>query len=271
MKLVSSWAALGLAVAVPRTAMAQTTQPGAPSQEGQGMEAGGLSPPSGSSTDQESASTEQKLDDADKKDSGRGLEWFYLNAEAGFEHLGLQTFKTGHLVDANIVGTTQTGGLVGVGLGLRLVFITIGPRFRVGLFSDYQVWTLDAEIGLRIPLGSVEPYLTLSGGYASLGAFSAQNIGGPAAGDVSITGYDIRAGGGLDIYVTPVFSIGASLTGEVLGLTRPGVSVSKLGSGNMGTVNPQGNATATANNIYALDGSSVGFGITGTAVLGLHF
>jgi hypothetical protein len=256
MKVVTSFAALGLFVAVPSVAAAQTPQYGSapPSPEqGQGMQAGGLAPPSGSSTDQESAQTEQKLDDADKKDSGRGLEWFYLNAEAGFEHLGLQTFKTGNLVDAKIVSTTQTGGLVGVGLGLRLVFITIGPRFRVGMFSDYQLWTLDGEIGLRIPLGSVEPYLTLSGGYASMGAFSAKNIGGPTSGDVSITGYNIRAGGGLDIYVTPVFSIGASLTGELLGLTRPGVT------------------TATTGNLYAANGSSVGFGLTGTAVFGLHF
>jgi len=229
------------------------------------MEAGGLAPPAGSNTDQESAQTEQKLDDADKKDSGRGLEWFYLNGEVGFESLGLQTFKTGNLVDSTIVSTTQTGLLLGAGLGLRLVFITIGPRFRVGLFKDYQVWTLDAEVGLRIPLGNLEPYLTLSGGYASLGAFSAQNVGGPAAGDVSITGYNIRGGGGLDLYVTPVFSIGASITGEVLGLTRPGVTVSKLGSNNM--VGPGGTST----NIYLLDGSSVGFGFTGTLVLGLHF
>jgi hypothetical protein len=255
MKLVTSLATVGLFVAVSSVAEAQSspygTAPPAPEQ-GQGLQAGGLAPPS-SSTDQESAQTEQKLDDADKKDSGRGLEWFYLNAEAGFEHLGLQTFKSGPLVDTTIVGSTQTGGLVGVGLGLRLVFITIGPRFRVGLFNDYQLWTLDAEVGLRIPLGSIEPYLTLSGGYASMGAFSAQNIGGPTAGDVSITGYNIRAGGGLDIYVTPVFSIGGSLTGEVLGLTRPGVTA------------------ATAGNLYAASGSSVGFGLTGTAVLGLHF
>jgi hypothetical protein len=254
MKFVTSFAALGLVVAVSSLAKAQNSQYGSqPPSQGEPMQAGGLAPPSGSSTDQESAQTEQKLDDADKKDSGRGLEWFYLNAEAGFEHLGLQTFKTGPLVDATVVSTTQTGGLVGVGLGLRLVFITIGPRFRVGMFSDYQVWTLDGEIGLRIPLGSLEPYLTLSGGYASMGAFSAPNIAGPTSGDVSITGYNIRAGGGLDIYVTPVFSVGASLTGEVLGLTRPGLSI------------------ATANNIYAANASSVGFGLTGTAVLGLHF
>lgn len=259
MKFVTSFAALGL-VAVSSVAKAQNTPYGAQQPEAQGeqMQAGGLAPPSGSSTDQESAQTEQKLDDADKKDSGRGLEWFYLNAEAGFEHLGLQTFKTGLLVDPKIVSTTQTGGLIGAGLGLRLVFITIGPRFRVGLFSDYQVWTLDAEVGLRIPLGNVEPYLNLSGGYASMGAFSAQNIGGPTSGDVSITGYNIRAGGGLDIYVTPVFSIGAGLTGEMLGLTRPGVSVSKLGA-------------SAGSNLYAASGSSVGFGLTGTAVFGLHF
>src|SRR4051812_35354247 len=130
MKFVTSFAALGLVVAVSSVAKAQNMPYGAQQQQPQGeqMQAGGVAPPAGSSTDQESAQTEQKLDDADKKDSGRGLEWFYLNAEAGFEHLGLQTFKTGLLVDPAIVSTTQTGGLVGAGLGLRLVFLTIGPR-----------------------------------------------------------------------------------------------------------------------------------------------
>jgi hypothetical protein len=268
MKVVTFSAALGLGFVLSGAAQAQTSEP---AQQGQGMEAGGLAPPAGSNTDQESAQTEQKLDDADKKDSGRGLEWFYLNGEVGFESLGLQTFKARSLVDATVVNTTQTGLLLGAGLGVRLVFITIGPRFRVGLFKDYQVWTLDAEVGLRIPLGNIEPYLTLSGGYASLGAFSAQNLGGPTAGDVSITGYNIRAGGGIDIYVTPVFSIGASITGEVLGLTRPGVSATKLGSNNMGTVSPGGMVTGNGSNIYLLDGSSLGFGFTGTLVLGLHF
>jgi len=255
---------LSIAALLPSTAFAQTTY-GQAAQQQQGgygsgaapngnMQAGGLAPPS--SADTESQETEQHLEEAEQKDSGRGLEIFYLNAEAGITHLGLQTFKANNLVDSQVVGTTQTGPTFGAGLGLRFLFITAGARFRLSNFSDFQVWTLGAELGLRIPLGMIEPYFTVGGGFAKMGSFSASNIGGTAKpSDVSISGYDIRAGFGLDVYVTPVFSIGGNLTGDVIGFSR-------------GKVNT---APAAANDVYAQDGSSVGLGGTLTVVAGLHF
>lgn len=283
MKLVSFVGALAACLAVPGVALAQWGQPASgsgsqgqygsqPDASGSGgsMQAGGLAPPS-SSEDPESAQTEQKLETADEKDSGRGLEWVWLNGEIGFEHLGLQTFKANHLLDSGVVKTTQTGLAYGAGLGVRLVFLTLGARFRLASFDQYQVWTLGGEVGLRIPLGNLEPYLTLGGGFASLGSFSAGDLGGVSGSNVSVKGYDIRAGGGLDYYVTPVFSVGASITGEMLGLTRPGVDPSKLQQATSGTVMTPAGAQATSGQIYAADGSSLGFGVTGTAVLGLHF
>jgi len=222
------------------------------------MQSGGLAPPSGSTSDAESAQTEQRLDDADKRDSGRGLEGIYVNAEIGIEHLGLDTLHANHLVDTGVVDTTQTGPMIGVGAGVRLLFLTIGPRFRLGMLSKYQVWTLDAEIGMHFPLGNLEPYFALSGGYAHVGAFDAKDLGGASESDVSISGYDIRLGGGVDYYVTPVFSVGASLTGDMLGLSRSAVGAAKLTSAN-------------ADNVYKADGSSIGLAVTGAAVLGLHF
>ncbi len=270
-RLAMTCTALACALA-PGVAHAQDS----PSGGGQGMQAGGLAPPADENEeDQDSAKTEQKLEDADKKDTGRGLEWVYLNGEIGLESLGLQTFQASHnIVDSKVVPTTETGLLYGGGLGVRIVFITLGARFRLGSFSHYDVWTLDGELGLRIPLGSVEPYFVLGGGYATLGSFSTSDLGGVSAKDVSVKGYDIRGGGGIDFYVTPVFSIGANVTGEVLGLTRPGVSLSKLQSvtsgGTPAPTNPQ-QAQAAANQVYQASGSSVGGGLSATAVLGLHF
>jgi hypothetical protein len=244
-------------------APAQGQYGGQPPATEPGIEAGGLAPPPSTAPETPAvAQTEEKLDDAQKKDSGRGLEWVYLNAEIGFEHLGLQTFSANNLVDAGLVDTTQTGPLYGAGLGVRLVFITLGARFRIATFSHYDLWTLNGEVGLRIPLGKFEPYFTLGGGYASLGSFTGSNLAG---GSVTIGGYDIRAGGGLDYYLTPVFSVGAALTFEVVGLTRPGVSLQGLQGAGSGT--PQG---AQAQ-VYAVDGSSVGSAFAGTLVLGLHF
>lgn len=238
-------------------------------QPNNGMNAGGLAPPSSqpgyADPNAPSTPTERELEKADREDSGRGLEFFYFNAEIGGQHLGLQTFKANNLVDAGTVETTQTGLVYGAGLGLRLIFITIGPRFRLANFSKYDIWTLNAELGIHIPLGSVEPYFTLGGGYASMGSFGQKNIGaGLNSEDVDITGYNIRGGFGIDIYLSDTFSLGANLTGEMIALTRPGVDPSKLNTG--GTT-----AGQAAADVYAADGSSIGAAAALTAVAGLHF
>jgi hypothetical protein len=80
---------------------------------------------------------------------------------------------------------------------------------------------------------------------------------------VTIGGYDVRAGGGLDYYITPVFSVGAALTFEVVGLTSSGTLQALQGSGStQGGVQGQ---------VLAADGSSVGSAFSGTFVAGLHF
>lgn len=244
-------------------------QPGYGQSGGSNLSSGGLAPPTGSApSGAGEARTEQELERAEREDSGRGLEFFYINAEVGGEHLGLQTFKANNLVDAGVVETSQTGLVVGAGLGLRLVFITLGPRFRIGMFDQWQLWTLNGELGIRIPLGDVEPYFTFGGGYASVGAFDSGNLGGALnSDDVDITGYNIRGGFGIDLYLSSAFSIGANLTGEMLILTRPGVDPSKLqGSASGGTTSAQ-----AAAEVYAADGSSIGAGVTLTGVAGLHF
>ncbi len=114
--------------------------------------------------------------------------------------------------------------------------------------------------GLRIPLGDIEPYFTFGGGYASVGSFSSDNIGsGLNSSDVSITGWNLRGGFGIDLYLSNVFSIGANLTGEMLVLTRPGVDPSKISS------------SSSTSDIYAADGSSIGAAVSLTGVAGLHF
>jgi hypothetical protein len=165
------------------------------------------------------------------------------------------------LVDAGVVKTTQSGIVYGAGIGLRLVFLTGGARFRLGNFPDWQLWTLDAELGIHIPLGAVEPYFTFGGGYASMGDFSQANVGSDFnnAG-VSISGWNLRMGGGLDIYLSHVVSIGGNVSGDVMFLSRPGVSASNTQTGG-----------GTLSAVYDADGSSIGAGVTFTGVVGLHF
>jgi hypothetical protein len=86
----------------------------------------------------------------------------------------------------------------------------------------------------------------------------------PLSRRADIGGYYGRLGGGVDVYLTEVFSVGATVTGEVVALSRPGVNVDDV-------QNTGAPASARAEAVYRADGSAVGFGVTGTAVLGLHF
>lgn len=211
------------------------------------LSAGGLAPPEAIESESDRAAREQQteaeLEKAEQEDSGRGLEFFWMNGEIGVEHLGLQTFHGDNLVDADVVETQQTGLVYGGGLGLRLVFLTLGARFRLASFSEWQLWTLNAEAGLRIPIGSIEPYFTFGGGYASIGSFETDRV--------DVSGFNVRGGVGLDWYLAEVFSVGGNLTGDVLFLSRPEID--------------------GATGLYAQSGSSIGAGGTLTLVLGLHF
>ena len=221
---------------------------------GSNLQAGGLKPPDAVQSDPATTApsqTEAQLDLADKEDSGRGLEFVYLNPEVGASYLGLHTLKDKGLVDGTQAKSKGAGVLFGAGVGVRMLAFTLGARFRFASFSDWQLWTLGAEGGFHIPLGRLEPYFTVGAGYASLGGFDSAKLGvAPRA-----HGLDVRGGVGLDYYLTNTFSVGANLSGEVLFLSRTAKSV---------------DATTPAS-FYGTDGSGIGAGATLSAVLGLHF
>jgi hypothetical protein len=244
---------------LPALAFAQQPAP-APAAPQSNLESGGLRPPEAvddtAPVDPAAPTPEKELEKADREDSGRGLEWIWLNAEIGSEHLGLQTLKANDLLDPKLVKTSQTGLVYGAGVGVRILVFTAGARFRVGSFSEWQLWTLNLEGGLRIPIGSLEPYFTVGGGYASLGSFSTT---APASSKADVKGFNARVGAGLDYYLSNTFSVGGNLTGDLLFLSR-----SKVAEADAST---SGNEAA----VYAKDGSSIGAGATLTAVVGLHF
>ena len=129
---------------------------------------------------------EQELDKSEKDDTERGLKWFYIDAEGGFQHVGLETFEVDESqLTAGLVPTEANGGYVGVGLGLRLFVLTIGPRARVGFFEDWQLYNVGGELGFRFQVSIVEPHFELGGGYAALGSLGDALGGVPNAGNVT--------------------------------------------------------------------------------------
>jgi hypothetical protein len=225
---------------------------------GAGLQAGGLKPPDAVPSDASTAPpnpTEASLDLADTEDSGRGLEFVWLNAELGPEYLGLQTLRAKGLVDSQQIHSKDLGMMYGAGLGMRLLVFTFGARFRFGNFPDWQLWTLNAEAGLHIPIGRVEPYVTLGGGYASLGAWNESKGGADMK---QAHGFAARAAFGIDFYLTNTFSIGGNFTGDMLFLSRASDNIVVRPPSGVPSPPPDG-------------GSGIGLGGTLSAVFGLHF
>jgi hypothetical protein len=157
-----------------------------------------------------------------------------------------------------VLEDSGSGLSLGVGAGIRVIFLTLGARFRLAQLSAWDLWTLNAEIGLHVPLGALEPSFTLSAGYAALGNPSTEGATGLEPGSVDISGFDARLGANLDYYVNPLLSLGARGTFEALFLSRDGADQSAL-------MPPQ------AADLYGRDGDGIGFGITLSAAVGLHF
>ncbi len=236
---------------------------------GQPVTAGGLSapPPLDEAVGGEPAAseTERQLDEAAEEDAGRGLDWFWLDVEGGYQHVGLATFTTdADSLSAGLQSSTANGGFVGAGIGAQLLYFTIGPRFRLGFFSPWQMYSVDGELGLRIPLGRLEPHIALAGGYTARGSVSAAPEAAPEA--VRIHGFNARAGGGLDIYLTEVLFLGAGVSFELLGLIRP-----ELDAAGLASLRAEGAVSEAEAELLAAEGSGYGSALTVGGKMGLRF
>jgi hypothetical protein len=199
----------------------------------------------------------------------------YAQAEAGYEVLALHTLRDVNQFPTE-VETSTSGTTYGIGAGVRLGFVTLGGRYRASRLGGMDLRTVNGEVGARIAFEHVEPYLLMGAGYASMTSHGQSLANTP---DVSISGVNGRAGVGIDFFPDPRVSLGASVMGEVLAMTRPGFSA---------TQNPETQAVdhlmtcaeapsfpAQRSCAVALlsdaEGSSYAFGATVSLVMGLHF
>lgn len=228
--------------------------------------AGGLTAPAPlASAPPAPTETQAALDDSREDDSGRGLTWLWLDVEGGYQHVGLETFDVNESnLTAGLVPAESSGAYVGAGLGLQLLFLRIGPRFRMGFFDNWNMLSIGGEVGLRIPLGFLEPHFDLGGGYVGLGNLSAGDLAA-IADKANVTGGYGRVGGGLDIFFGKVISLGPYASWEFMGLKRPGVSLDELDPSKVSSLNDAQRAAA------ALEGSGYGSAVTLGARFGLNF
>jgi hypothetical protein len=195
----------------------------------------------------------------------------WIDAQTGIESVELQTFIADFdTVSAGFLPTSGVGPTATLGAGLRFGFVTLGARGRVASFEDggtvgsWQIWTLDGELGIRVPLYRLEPHVVLAAGYSSFGGLGTA-IRGLQQG-LDVHGIDMRIGGGVDYWITHHVSLGLDVNGGLLAVARPGVSVRDLATAKqIGTLN---DAKAR---VLEASGASVGTTLALTGALGVHF
>jgi hypothetical protein len=213
--------------------------------------------------------TVQRLDRAKREDSGRGLDWVWVDAEGGFEQLGLQTLNGGdQSFVAGLVKTSSSGGAVGVGLGARLLFLTLLVRARVGVFDSGQLYRVGPEAGFHIPMGRIEPRATFGLGYAGVSNLQ-DAVGGMAAPDLSLKGFYTRLAAGIDYFPMPVLSVGATLSSDLLVLVRPALSSAQVSQ--IQAISGLSASQRASASLLTSTGTGVGGTIALTAVAALHF
>lgn len=221
--------------------------PGAPGQPGQPMD----TPP-----------------DDESQDSGLGLEWIWLNADAGYAYTDLASFSQSSL---GLQKTASSGPVVGAGIGARLLFFTFGVRARDLILENIgNLWEIGGEAAFHLRVWRIDPYLGVRGGYNFVGSLdqsTVSNATGNTSPSVSVHGFNVGPMIGLDYYFAHWISIGVDFDAQFLFLQRPAVSlpagldVSKLPPAQQ----------AQANQLYHESGSSAGIQLSPTAHLGIHF
>jgi hypothetical protein len=202
--------------------------------------------------------TQRHLEASEHEDAGRGLEYAYFQVEGGLEMASLTALKENGIL---LPGTDKTSGFrpyVGGAAGARFLFMTVGPRFRFAHFTDWNLWTLNLDVGWHAPFGNLETYGTIGAGFAKV-ALTDDVIA--RSGDVSISGFDIRFASGIDYYLSPVFSIGAMIGLDLMRLSRGPVSAST-------STDPMMPPRPVE---YGQDASGLGLVFHGGPVAGLHF
>ncbi len=224
------------------------------------------SPVAPGSTDQQQVETTRKLDEAEQKDSGRNFELFWLDGSIGGSYINMAQFSSESF---QIEKTSAGGPAFSVGAGVRFVILVLGARLRHDALSTFNMWQMNAEAGLKIPVSSFDILFGLHGGYSFVGRLGdagvATNTDTPVSTDaVSIRGFNAGVDVAFDYYVSPLFSVGAGILGDFLFLNRPAVA-------KPAGLTPDQAAALQNDPIYQKSGTSAGLQLAGGLRLGLHF
>ena len=171
--------------------------------------------------------------------------------------------------DQFAVKKTSAGGpAFSIGAGLRLVVFVVGARLRYNALSSFNLVQINGEVGLKLPISSVDILIGLHGGYSFVGrlgdANEATSTSTPTSNDaVSIRGFNRGLEFAVDYYVTSLFSVGVGAIGDFLLLNRPPVPIPA-------NVPAEQQAAIKADPLYQKSGTSAGLEVGGMLRLGIH-
>jgi hypothetical protein len=159
-----------------------------------------------------------------------------------------------------------------LGAGVRFVVLVLGVRARYNALSAFNMWQLDGELGLKLPIKSFDVLIGGHGGYSFVGSLGdasvATNTSTPAETDkVKIRGFNAGLDFAFDYYVSQTFSVGFGAFADFLFLNRP---PAPLPAG-FEQLPADQQAAVKGDPLYQSSGSSVGLELGGGLRLGLHF
>ena len=255
-------ASLAVILVAPATARAQELQPPPPMQQQQPAPPGYETAPPNSAP--------ETVNDQESEDSGLGLEWVYLNADAGFGYANLESFSTTTL---GMQKTASSGPAFGVGAGVRLLFLTLGVRARDLILDMGNLWELGGEAAFHIRVWHIDPYFGVRGGYNFVGSLGTDTVGAAVGNTqgLSVHGFNVGPMAGIDIYFNHNFSIGADVDAQFLFISRPPVPVPGGLTAAQAVAKAPPQYQAQAQMLYGSSGSSAGMQVTPTIHLGVHF
>ncbi len=213
--------------------------------------------------------TTQRLDEAEREDSKRNFELIWVDGQLGGSYIDMQQLSS---TDLRVEKASSGGPAFSLGAGVRFVVLVLGARARYNALSSFNMWQLNGEVGLKLPINSLDVLIGAHGGYSFVGSLGqaalATNTNVPTESDqVKIRGWNAGLDLALDYYVSPTFSVGVGALADFLFLNRPPVD-KPAGFEQL----PADQQAAIDNDpLYQKSGTSAGFQAAGFLRLGLHF
>jgi hypothetical protein len=215
--------------------------------------------------------TQEELNKSEQEDSGRTFELLWFDTTLGGSYINMTGLNDSTL---QIQKSNAGGPMLDLGAGVRFVALILGARLKYNALSAFNMWQINGQIGLKLPVSKLDILIAGHGGYSFVGSLGdasvATNTNTPAPTDqVKVRGFNAGLDFGVDYFVSSAFSVGVGGFADFLFLNRPPApipDVSNLPPGQQAAVNAQ----IQSDPLYQKSGSSVGLGLGGGLRLGLH-